>query len=161
MGTCAGVHRADGRAVHHLRSLPNDNYIYTRVVLNQAMPAPTRISTGADTYTFYDFSTIATGTYVNPLTGSSDFGPFPANMTGRNAFKTPGSLDLDLGMYKSIKFRGEGGPSLQLRLESFNALNHANFGVSTGGAYVYGGAGTITGAYNGNRNIQIGAKVVF
>jgi hypothetical protein len=44
-------------------------------------------------------------------------------------------------------------------LEAFNALNHPNFIVNTGAAYVQ--AGTITGYYNGNRNIQLGAKFIF
>ena len=38
---------------------------------------------------------------MNPLTGDSDFGPFPANMTGRDYFHTPGVFNLDLGAYKS------------------------------------------------------------
>jgi len=33
--------------------------------------------------------------------------------------------------------------------------------VDTGSAYIAGGSGFITGSYAGNRNIQIGAKIVF
>ncbi len=155
----APVFSARTGAPFSIYDLTNTEYIYTRVVLNQAMPAATRTPSGADTYTLYDFSNINTGSYINPLTGSSDFGPFPANMTGRNAFKTPGTLDLDLGMYKSLQFTER--CSLQLRLEAFNALNHANFIVNTGAAYIAGGAGTITGLYNGDRNVQLGAKIIF
>ena len=136
-----------------------DNYIYTRVVLDQAMPAPTRIASGADTYSIYNFSNINTGTYINPKCGCSDFGPFPANMTGRDAFPTPGTWNLDLGMYKNVKFTES--KYLQLRLEAYNAFNHANYNVNTGSAYIDQGAGTVTGSYNGNRNIQLGAKFVF
>jgi hypothetical protein len=57
-------------------------------------------------------------------------------------------------------------------LEAFNAINHANFAVNTGSAYIFQGAGTvgsgtITGGYglNGvagdNRNVQLGAKLIF
>lgn len=138
----------------------NDNYIYTRVVLDQAAPPATRINAGADTYTIYNFANIATGAYINPRTGDSDFGPFPANMTGRDAFKTPGTWNIDLGMYKTLRFTEQ--KMLQLRLEAYNADNHANFSVNTGSAYIFDGAGsTITGQYNGYRNVQLGAKFIF
>jgi outer membrane receptor protein involved in Fe transport len=146
------------------------NYIYTRVALNQAMPAPTRIASGPDQYTLWDFSNISTTQYYNAKTGDSDFGPFPDNMTGRNAFRAPGTWNLDLGMYKSVKF-GE-HTLLQLRLEAYNAVNHANFIVNTGypATAINGGVGTITGTYgpsspecgcSGTRNVQLGAKLVF
>ncbi len=147
-------------APYSIYDITNDNYIYTRVVLDQTMPAATRINAGADQFTVYNFGNINTGVYINPKTGDSDFGPFPANMTGRDAFKTPGTWNLDMGMYKSVKF-GE-TKYLQLRLEAYNAFNHANFSVNTGSAYIFDGAGsTITGQYNGYRNVQIGTKFVF
>ena len=147
-------------APYSIYDLSNDNYIVTRVVLDQTMPASTRIAAGADTYTIYNFANIATGVYINPKTGDSDFGPFPANMTGRDAFKTPGTWDLDLGIYKNVKFTES--KSLQLRLEAYNAPNHANFVINTGSAYIFDGAGsTITGQYTGNRNVQLGAKFIF
>jgi hypothetical protein len=147
-------------APYSIYDLTNTNAIYTRVVLDQTMPAASRINAGADQFTVYNFGNIATSAYINPKTGDSDFGPFPANMTGRDAFRTPGTWNLDLGMYKSIKFWETG--YLQLRLEAYNAFNHANFAVNTGSAYIFDGAGsTITGQYNGYRNVQIGAKFVF
>ncbi|HEX4230182.1 MAG TPA: carboxypeptidase regulatory-like domain-containing protein [Bryobacteraceae bacterium] len=139
--------------------ITNDNYVYTRVALNQAMPAATRTYAGPDSYNLWDFSTINTSEYVNPTYGVADFGPFPANMTGRDAFRTPGTWNLDLGMYKNIALTERA--SLQFRLEAYNAVNHANFIVSTGGAYIADGQGTVTGYYDGNRNVQIGAKVIF
>jgi len=156
----APVFTARTGAPYSIYDITNDNYIYTRVVLDQAAPAATRINSGVDTYTLYNFANIATGTYINPITGDSDFGPFPANMTGRDAFKTPGTWNLDLGAYKNIQI-GE-RMSLQLRLEAYNAFNHANFGVNTGSAYIVDGTGsTITGQYNGYRNVQLGAKFIF
>ncbi len=156
----APVFTARTGAPYSIYDLTNDNYIYTRVVLDQAAPAPTRISSGTDQYTIYNFANIATGAYVNPRTGDSDFGPFPANMTGRDSFRSPGTWDLDLGIYKNVKFTET--KSLQLRLEAYNADNHANFSINTGSAYIFDGAGsTITGQYNGNRNVQLGAKFIF
>jgi hypothetical protein len=162
----APVFTARTGAPYTIYDLANFNYIYTRLVLNQTMPARTRVAAGADTYTVYNFANINTGSYINPLTGDSDFGPFPNNMTGRDAFGAPGTWNLDMGMYKSVKF-GE-RLLLQLRLEAFNAFNHANFVINTGAAYLQ--AGTITGTYgptspgcgcNGTRNVQLGAKLVF
>jgi outer membrane receptor protein involved in Fe transport len=156
----APVFTARTGAPFSIYDLSNDNYLYTRVVLDQTAPAQTRAASGIDTYTLYNFANIATGAYVNPKCGCSDFGPFPANMTGRDAFPTPGTWNLDLGMYKNVKFAES--KYLQLRLEAYNAFNHANFAVNTGSAYIFDGAGsTITGGYTGNRNVQLGVKFVF
>jgi outer membrane receptor protein involved in Fe transport len=164
----APVFTARTGAPFNVYDLSGTYAIYTRVVTDAAVPGPTRIASGTDNYTLYTFGAggIPTSTYINPKTGDSDFGPFPANMTGRDSFRAPGSLDLDMGIYKSIKFSET--MSLQLRMEAFNALNHANFGVNVGAAYIgggtpggVGGSGTITGLYNGNRNLQLGAKFIF
>ena len=112
-------------------------------------------------------SAISRSEYVNPKTGDSDFGPFPANMTGRDYFHTPGIYNLDIGIYKSLRFTER--MSLQLRLEAYNAFNHSNLYVNTGSAYIVGGAGNITSSYGvlennvgfENRNVQIGAKFIF
>jgi hypothetical protein len=61
-------------------------------------------------------------------------------------------------MYKNVKFSET--MSLQLRLEAYNADNHANYSVTTGNNYLFNG-GTITGQYNGYRNVQLGAKFIF
>jgi hypothetical protein len=142
----------------------NDNYVATRVAADQVIPVnsnlPGRPSEGINTFGLYDFSKIAVDeSYVNPVTGDADFGPFPANFTGRNYFHSPGTFDLDMGIYKNTRIKEH--IALQLRLEAYNAINHANFSVNTGSAYIEGGSGLITGSYNGNRNIQIGAKIIF
>jgi len=140
--------------------LTNDNFLTTRVVLDQPAPPQSRVYIGGDTYTVYNFSNINTGVWVNPKCGCSDFGPFPANMTGRGAFPTPGIWNLDLGMYKNFAITDR--LRMQLRLEAYNSFNHANFSINIGNAYIFDGAGsTIQGSYNGNRNIQLGAKIVF
>jgi hypothetical protein len=143
---------------------------YTRVIANQAIPVngnmPGRPSEGTNSFGVVDFNNINVNeTYVNPITGDSDYGPWPAGMTGRNVFHTPATLDLDLGMYKNTRISER--VTLQLRLEAYNALNHANFSINTGSAYIAGGTGLITGSYgnpalpNANRDIQIGAKIIF
>ncbi len=156
----APVFTARTGAPFTIYDLTNDNFLYTRLVLDQAAPAQSRTYIGPDTYSVYNFANINTGSYANPICGCSDFGPFPANMTGRDAFRTPGTWNLDLGMYKNFAVTER--MKVQLRLEAYNSFNHANFGINTGGAYIFDGAGSvITGQYNGNRNIQLGAKFVF
>jgi len=151
-------------APYTIYDISNDNYLYTRIAADQVIPVngnlPGRPSEGVNTFGIFDFSKINVNeNYLNPITGSADFGPFPANFTGRDYFHTPGTFDIDLGMYKNTRITERA--SLQLRLEAYNAINHANFGINTGSAYIFGGSGLVTGAFNGNRNIQIGAKIIF
>jgi len=58
-------------------------------------------------------------------TGISDFGPFPADMTGRNMFRGPGAWNFDMAVAKSFaiteRFR------LEFRAEAFDIFNHHNF----------------------------------
>jgi len=145
-----------------------------RVAANEVIPAnPTEFqNAGANTFNLYNFSNIPVSEYMNPKTGDSDFGPFPSNMTGRDYFHSPGAFNLDLGIYKSMRFTER--MSLQLRLEAFNALNHSNEYVNYSSTLVTAGAGNISASYGvipntatvgpqlyENRNIQLGAKFIF
>jgi outer membrane receptor protein involved in Fe transport len=169
----APVFTARTGAPYTVYDLTNTNYIYTRVAANEVIPVNGNEHqyAGPNSYDLYNFSNIPVSEYVNPTTGDSDFGPFPANMTGRNYFHAPGVLNLDLGIYKSVRLTEH--MSLQLRLEAYNALNHSNLYVNTGSAYIAGGSGFITesygtppvllldGANQENRNVQLGAKLIF
>ena len=167
----APVFTARTGAPYNIYDLTNTNYIYTRVAANQVIPVNGNefVNAGPNTYNILDFSKIAVSEYINPTTGDSDFGPFPANMTGRDYFHTPGAYNIDVGIYKSVRFTER--MSLQLRLEAYNAFNHSNEYVNIGSAYTVGGAGNITASYGlipnttpqlyENRNIQIGAKFIF
>jgi len=160
-------------APYTIYDLSNTNYIYTRVAANQVIPPSGNefVSNGPNSYGILDFSKINVSEYVNPLTGDSDFGPFPANMTGRDYFHTPGVFNIDLGVYKTIRFKER--MSLQLRAEVFNFLNHSNLYVNTGSAYTFGNSGLITASYGlppvallsgqtaENRNLQLAAKFIF
>jgi len=64
----------------------------------------------------------------NAALGISDFGPYPANMTHRNAFRGPGAWNDDLAIAKSFKLNERFG--LEFRAEGFNVFNHHNFYVN-------------------------------
>jgi hypothetical protein len=159
-------------APYNIYDLTNQSgYIYTRVAANQVIPVNGNefVSAGPNTFNILDFSKIAVSEYISPKIGTSDFGPFPANMTGRDYFHTPGIVNFDMGMYKSVRLTER--MSLQLRFEAFNVLNHSNLYVNWGSAYTIGGAGNITASYGvlpntvpqlyENRNVQLAAKFIF
>ncbi|MBC7931472.1 MAG: TonB-dependent receptor, partial [Rubrivivax sp.] len=126
-------------------------------------PLPTRVASNpTDTgdpnvFTLIDLSNQTPGTYVDPRTGTGEFGPFPSNMTKRNAFRGPGFWNVDLGIYKNFSFGERYG--LQLRGELYNAFNHANMFVDGANADV--ATGNITGFKTGRRNVQLAAKFTF
>jgi len=102
--------------------------------------------------------------YTSPTYYLSDLGPFPADMTSRNAFRAPGFWDMDLGLYKNFPI-GE-RVRLQIRAEAYNFFNHANMYVEGAGADV-SATSTITackactGTSTDRRNIQLAAKITF
>ncbi len=81
--------------------------------------------------------------YFDPLIGGGEFPTcpalgsdpsqcsFPSNMSGRGAFRQPGTWNVDAGIYKTFKLTERFG--LQFRSEFFNAFNHSNFYALTGG----------------------------
>ncbi|MFZ0686850.1 MAG: TonB-dependent receptor [Terriglobales bacterium] len=67
----------------------------------------------------------------NSELGYSDLGPFPSNMTGRNAFRGPGAWNLDTALGKKFKITERFG--MEFRAEGFNVVNHHNMYVFTPG----------------------------
>ena len=105
---------------------------------------------------------------LNPTLGIDDFGPFPANMTGRNAFEGPGAWNVDAAVQKTFKLTERFG--LQFRAEGFDILNHHNFYVdpfsvtnSTQILEEKGGIGSAaTGGNNDERRfMQFSLRLVF
>lgn len=122
----------------------------------------------------YNYLTLpANVVYSNPLTaggacgpdGCGDFGPYPANMTRRNAFRGPMFWKFDLGVFKNIQLTEK--YRLQFRGEFFNVLNHHNQFVDGSNAdasvsltvpAVKGGFGSSS---DERRNVQLGIKFIF
>lgn len=99
--------------------------------------------------------------WYNPLAGTSEVGPFPANMSGRNRFTGPGLWNVDLGIYKNFRLNERFG--LQFRSEFYSLFNHANLRLLGDDADVSGGNTIITGRKGAgdNRNVQLALKLIF
>lgn len=99
----------------------------------------------------------ALGSFTNPPTGSSDFGPFPSGMIGRNFFRGPGFWDLDAGIYK--RFQITEGTGIQFRAEFFNLFNHANLFVP--GTVDISSTNYVPAFKSGRRHVQFGLRLTF
>jgi len=89
---------------------------------------------------------------------------FPATPTlfaygneGRNLLHGPGSQTVNFSLFKSFPIRER--LKFQFRFETFALFNHTNFG-NPSATFGTSSFGNITSA-SGNRNIQLGAKLVF
>jgi hypothetical protein len=92
-------------------------------------------------------------------TGNYNFGPYPIEMTKRNQFYGPGFWDITAGLYKRIHMTER--VNLQLRMEVFNVLNHANNFIDYGSAFFSPGSDPVFSTRNGRRNVQLAAKIIF
>ncbi|MBO0798697.1 MAG: TonB-dependent receptor, partial [Blastocatellia bacterium] len=119
-------------------------------------PAPDPSTPG--TFSYLDITGLTDSSFVNPLTGTTEVGPYPSNMIGRNFFRGPGRWNLDMGLYKNFQLSERF--KLQYRAEFYNMFNHAN-------AYILGSladvssTSVITSQRDGNRNIQMALKLIF
>ena len=126
--------------------------------------------TGPDTgqpnlFNYINLSGLIAGQYVHPTQGTSEFGPYPADMIKRGGFRGPGYWNVDTGIYKTFRF-GE-KYSLQFRTELYNVFNHSNLYVvytntdisATSAVQVKKGFPNAT--INEQRNIQLAVKFIF
>ncbi len=117
---------------------------------------------------------LASGASSNPIKGGPDqyFDPTaftlpPAGVIGnlpRNTLTGPGQAAWDLMLSRNVPFGG--GRSLQLRVEVFNLLNRANFGLPSQNLFAANGsrladAGRITSTTTPPRQAQLGIKFVW
>jgi hypothetical protein len=146
--------------------------VCTRLLAVAPRAAYTATPTGdANSFVYLDFSNQAAGFggYVNPLTGTSDFGPFPENMEARNTYRWPGRWNADAMLAK--QFRLGGSVSLQFRLEVYNLFNHANLYLIDWQADTFNPVITAYKGYvpdyytspagDGQRRIQLGVRLEF
>jgi hypothetical protein len=118
--------------------------------------------------TFNPRSTPGTNQYFD----TTPFSPEPMGTFGnttRNFFHGPGFNYTNLSITKNISLSGDGKRYVQLRLEGFNAFNHANFQAPSG-VFFGGSFGQVTNVIhsedpNGDpspgRSIQLAGKFYF
>jgi carboxypeptidase family protein len=110
------------------------------------------------TFSYLDITGLTDSSFVNPLTGTTEVGPYPSNMIGRDFFRGPGRWNLDMGLYKNFQLNERF--KLQYRAEFYNMFNHAN-------AYILGSQADVSSTTvinsqkDGNRNIQMALKLIF
>jgi hypothetical protein len=127
------------------------------------------VSDTPNRYKYIDLSGLHPGAFADQFGFGADFGPFPANMSKRNAFRGPGFWNLDAALFKNLRVTEN--VTLQLRVEGYNVFNHANLFISGTEAEINTGAttdadGNTVGGYVpanffGRRNIQIAGKIIF
>jgi hypothetical protein len=126
---------------------------------NKVRPGDVTAADSPNRYKFVDLTGLTPGTFTNPITGGNDPGPFPANMSKRNAFRGPGFWNLDAGLYKNFKVTER--VNLQLRFEAYNVFNHANAFVIYGFPDNEISNGFVPAFFDGRRNVQLAGKIIF
>jgi hypothetical protein len=108
-------------------------------------------------FVFINLADQTPGTYINPITGNSDFGPYPSNMTSRNAFRGPGYWNIDTGIYKNFRIKER--YDLQFRSEFYNFFNNSNLFIRGEEAEI--NTGFVPAFRSGRRAIQLAMKFIF
>jgi hypothetical protein len=117
---------------------------------------------GANTFGYLQVPDYTAANYaegVNPICGCSDFGPFPSNMSARNAFSGPGQWNVDATAAKQFAINARYG--LQIRGEAYNIANHANMYLNNGGYNDVSYFNYALGYKNGRRRVQLAARFTF
>uniref|UniRef100_Q02CU6 TonB-dependent receptor, plug n=1 Tax=Solibacter usitatus (strain Ellin6076) TaxID=234267 RepID=Q02CU6_SOLUE len=106
----------------------------------------------------------------NPWFDTASFARSATNVqgtTGRNIWSGPSLFSLNAGLSRWISFN-EGKEKLQLRFETLNTLNHAQFsnpntGFGSNFGFITGtlSSGTGVNGTGGGRVVQLGAKITF
>jgi hypothetical protein len=109
-------------------------------------------------FSYISLTGLTAGSYVNSITGTSIYGPFPAGMTERNSFRGPGNWNLDMALYKT--FRVKEWATIQLRGEVYNVFNHANLYVA-GSETDISRFGYVPARRDGRRNVQFALRIIF
>jgi len=110
------------------------------------------------TFTYLSIDGLTDSSFVNPITGTNEVGPYPSNMIGRNFFRGPGRYTTDLGIYKNFQVTERF--KLQYRAEFYSLFNHANSSI-LGSELDVSSQSVVRTQKDGRRNIQMALKLVF
>ncbi len=121
---------------------------------------PPPSSEEANVFRYIDLSDQAqgAGSFINPITKTSELGPYPSNMTARNAFRGPGQWQLDASVAKRLRINDR--YNLQFRFEVFNAFNHANLFI-VGSEADISSTEFVPAKRLGRRQVQLAVKFIF
>lgn len=128
----AGIYQAHTGTPFSFFDTTNNETVYTatRYTPDGNIPQHTFKSipsgtTGGGQNTYVIGTLPSANSWGNPnLLGASDWGPWPANMAGRNIFRGPGMWNLDASLSKTFPVTER--LNLEFRAEGFNILNHHN-----------------------------------
>ena len=102
-------------------------YVPSASISSHSTGAPVSAGAGTNDFTVL---TLPAGSFnaFNSTLGFSDFGPFPSDMTARNAFRGPGAWNFDFALSKSFSLTER--LKLEFRAEAFDLFNHHNYYVN-------------------------------
>jgi hypothetical protein len=111
------------------------------------------------TYPHTKSAWMSTSSFSDPTAPWNGGGNQGFGNSGKDAVVGPGLVNLNLTLTKNIQLTGHEGPNIELRFESFNTLNHTQWG-SIDSANHDGNFGQVTGVYS-NRILELGGKLHF
>jgi hypothetical protein len=161
--TLVGIFTARSGVPFSIFDYNNDLNFYTVPRLTPATPITdyhvgTPQAVGANLFDVLSPPPPASLAPLNSELGISDFGPFPAGMTHRNAFRGFGAWNTDAAVTKNFKVTERVG--LEFRAEGFDAFNHHDYYVNTTDLYYGLGntALTVTALKGGLGNLATGGN---
>jgi outer membrane receptor protein involved in Fe transport len=132
--------------------------------VNFGKPDQLQDSGDPNSFIYTDLSNQTRSTFTD-VSGGNEVGPFPADMTRRNAFRGPGFWNADLALFKNVRFTER--MRLQLRAEAFNVFNHSNLYIvgssaDRGNGFVQAKKGyPASNVPAERRNIQLAVRFMF
>ncbi len=166
--TCARAHFTQAPNFHRIGdSIPTgtaDLFEYIQFPAYSVKNAQNKSVRNSAEYSNYGDPKIGAADLPTIVNGIDTFG----NMSARNAFRGPGNFSFNADVNKNIRFTER--YSLQLRLEVYNVLNHANSYLNLSGAndvsqtsYItdYKNGAPLGSATPGNRQLQLAGKFIF
>jgi outer membrane receptor protein involved in Fe transport len=132
--------------------------------LSRSAPGSLQPGGAADTFIYTPFFSGSTQLFdnaapFNAVTGTSEFGPWPAAMNRRNAFRGPGFWNISVAAEKSFSIREN--MKLKLRGEAYNLFNHANLFISGGDTDVSQSQPYVDAFKDGSRTMQLAIRFEF
>jgi outer membrane receptor protein involved in Fe transport len=131
--TVSGIYTVRSGIPFTIYDYTNDFNFYTVPRLTPGGPyqssTGTPVAVGPNLFNVLTAPLPASFAPLDPTLGISDFGPYPAGMTARNAFRGPGAWNLDLAVTKNFKLTERF--ALEFRAEGYDIFNHHNYYVNT------------------------------